>query len=166
MANGFQAARTKFADLDGDGRAEIISFTSSPPYRAYAYRNVNGWGLYVGSEVKLVANGFQAARTKFADLDGDGRAEIISFTSSPPYRVYAYRNVNGWGLYVGSEVKLVANGFQAARTKFADLDGDGRAEIISFWSSPPYRAYAYRNVNGWGLYDGGQYAYLGNGFQP
>ena len=158
LATGFRGAGTQFSDLDADGRAEIMSFVNG---RVYAYRNVNGFGPYVGSQYTLLGTGFQPAASKFADLDNDGRAEIISFTTNGG--VYAYRNVNGFGPYVGSQYTLLGTGFQPAASKFADLNADGRAEIMSFTNG---RVYAYHNVNGFGPYVGSQYTFLGSGFRP
>ncbi|SFD43131.1 Repeat domain-containing protein, partial [Micromonospora sediminimaris] len=79
---------------------------------------------------------------QFADLTGDGLDEIISVR--PDGRVYAYRN-RGWSdpsVYTGSDSRLVAEGFHdPLRTKFADINGDGRDEIISLYADGDVHAY-------------------------
>jgi hypothetical protein len=99
---------TQFADINGDGRDEII--TIQPNGDVWAYHNVNGFGGYSGDQVSLVAKGFtDGVRTKFADINGDGPDEII--TIHPNGDVWAYHNVNGFGGYRGDQVSLVAQGF-------------------------------------------------------
>ncbi len=77
-----------------------------------AYRNL-GWSaskVYDGPASKLVAQGFAVPRsTAFAEIDGDGRAEILTVNGD----VVAYRNL-GWDapkVYDGPASKLVAQGF-------------------------------------------------------
>jgi GH25 family lysozyme M1 (1,4-beta-N-acetylmuramidase) len=99
---------TQFADINGDGLDEIIAI--HPNGDVWAYHNVNGFGGYQGDQVSLVAKGFtDGARTKFADINGDGLDEIIAI--HPNGDVWAYHNVNGFGGYRGDQVSLVAKGF-------------------------------------------------------
>ncbi|WP_143590716.1 VCBS repeat domain-containing M23 family metallopeptidase [Thermoactinospora rubra] len=160
-------ARTRFADLDGDGRDEIISVGVNGD--VVAYRNL-GWDapkVYDGPASKLVAQGFtDPARTKFADLDGDGRDEILSLQRNGD--VVAYRNL-GWDapkVYDGPASKLVAQGFAAPDwTRFGDLDGDGRDEIITIGVNGD--VIAYRNL-GWDapkVYDGPASKLVAQGFR-
>ena len=157
-------ASVQFADLNADGRDEIITVT--PEGNVIAYRN-RGWDadkVYDGSDHKQVASGFDVSRTRFADLNGDGRDEIITVT--PEGNVIAYRN-RGWDadkVYDGSDYKQVASGFEASRTRFGDLNADGRDEIITV--TPDGKVIAYRN-RGWDadkVYDGPDYKQVASGF--
>jgi GH25 family lysozyme M1 (1,4-beta-N-acetylmuramidase) len=166
LASGFRRSATQFADLDADGRAEAIVFFGGSPPTAYAYHNVNGFGPYAGWLYTYLGAGFTPANTRFADVDGDGRAEAIVFFGGSPPTAYAYHNVNGFGPYVGSLNTYLGAGFTPANTRFADLDADGRAEAIVFFGGSPPTAYAYHNVNGYGPYVGSLNTYLGAGFTP
>ncbi|MFF0309901.1 FG-GAP-like repeat-containing protein [Streptosporangium sp. NPDC004379] len=166
VASGFtDPERTKFADLDGDGRAEIIGIWADGS--VHAYRNA-GWDapkVYDGVDVKVVASGFKdATRTTFADVDGDGRDDLVG-----PYAngdVHVYRNL-GWDaatVFDGNVQKVVASGFSAPGTKFADVDGDGRAEIMAFYANGD--VHVYRNL-GWDaakVFDGNVQKVVASGF--
>ncbi|HLL65309.1 MAG TPA: sporangiospore maturation cell wall hydrolase GsmA [Micromonosporaceae bacterium] len=144
IGSGFQPARTLFADLDGDGRTEVLHLADDGTLRAF--RNVAGMAAfpYTAAPV-VVGTSFVAGRTYVADLDGDGRAELISTDAAGTVR--AFRNINGLGgsPYAAQPV-VVGYGFDAARMGFADLNGDGRHEITLTDAAGTVRA--FRNVNG------------------
>jgi hypothetical protein len=121
------------ADVTGDGRAELLSYhpsngtwwvtsvdgdgTASSPRRFTAYRTTDGWSAHLA-----------------ADVDGDGRAELLSFHPSngtwwrtsvaedgavqAPTLFTTYRTRTGWSAHAA-----------------ADVDGDGRAALLSFHPS-------------------------------
>ena len=167
VAQGFtDASRVRFADIDGDGRDEILNINGNGD--VYAYRNIGGWNstTYTGTECKLVAQGFtDALRTQFADIDGDFRDEILTVNANGD--VVAYRNIGGWysNTYSGNVAKIVAYGFtEPTRTQFADIDGDGTADIIAFYANGD--VWAYRNVGGWTgtTYTGSESKLVAQGF--
>ncbi|MFC7529286.1 FG-GAP-like repeat-containing protein [Actinoplanes sp. GCM10030250] len=170
VANGFHPPATRFADLDGDGRDEIIGIDGNGT--AGAYRN-RGWGaaggVYAGADSKVVALGFRDwEATKFADVNGDGRDDLIGIDSNGSVR--AYRN-RGWtaagGVFDGADSKVVALGFRNfTATKFADLNGDSRDEILGIDGNGT--VVAYRN-RGWdaagGVYTGSDSKTVALGFR-
>jgi hypothetical protein len=148
-----EAKPAAFADIDGDGRADLIGISSRNDDRI-ADRN-QGWNaasdMIVGRDRKVLISGFgEASRTTFADIDGDGRADLIGI-SGPDNDLTAYRN-QGWdnpaGVFVGWDRKALISGFgQLAGLKFADVDGDRRADLVGV-SGPGNDITAYRN-QGW-----------------
>ncbi|MGW0515893.1 peptidoglycan DD-metalloendopeptidase family protein [Crossiella sp. NPDC003009] len=155
------AGATQFADVDGDGKEEIIAFQSNGD--VVAYHNVNGYGGYEGGRFSVIGRGFtDPARTKFAEINGDRRAEIVVF--QPGGAVVAYHNVNGFGGYEGARHSVIARGFgDPARTRFADIDGDGRDELVSLPDNGD--VVAYHNINGYGGYEGARNSVIARGFR-
>jgi hypothetical protein len=163
VAQGFNKDQTMFGDIDGDGLDEIIAVW--PNGEVHAYRN-QGWSgtTYSGTNQKLVAQGFTASHTQFADLNGDGRDELISIF--PNGDVHAYLN-QGWSgtTYSGTSQKLVAQGFRdPTRTKFADLNADGRDEIISIFENGEVHAYLNQGWSGT-TYSGTNQKLVAQGFK-
>ncbi|WP_367128496.1 FG-GAP-like repeat-containing protein [Saccharothrix sp. HUAS TT1] len=114
-----------FADLDGDGRDELV--TADGALRARP--NTGGFpGHPWGEEVDL---GPAPSRPVwFADLDGDAKAELITLRDDDVLR--ARHNTGAfpdqpWG----AEVDLGPTDPDPARVRFADLDGDGFAELVT-----------------------------------
>jgi hypothetical protein len=113
-------------DVDGDGKGEIITgagFGGGPQvriFRASDLQPVGGFFAYAGEYPGGV-------NVSAGDVDGDGRAEIItgSATSSNHVRVFdaAGNDKAGWFPYGAFD-----GGTDVAA---ADTDGDGRAEVIT-----------------------------------
>jgi hypothetical protein len=131
IATGFTAANTKFADLDGDGKTDIMAVNPDTG-NIVAWHNCLGFARmpWCGDSV-IVATGFHdATRVLFADLNGDRKAEILHIQSNGEVR--AWRNARGFDPSPWGESVIIATGFTPNRTAFADLDADGKAEIMAF----------------------------------
>lgn len=123
------------ADIDGDGTEEILGRAASG---LLAWKNVNGtWIQILGSIPLTDASGWSAPQyystIQTADLDGNGKAEIIARSSS---------GVQAWSHYftgfqpVPGTIPLTdASGFALTQyystIQSADIDGDGRDEILA-----------------------------------
>ncbi|MET9435827.1 FG-GAP-like repeat-containing protein [Streptomyces sp. NPDC006551] len=136
----------RFADYDGDGRAEYLVLGPDGATHAYRYLGTGTSWTSLGQ----VANG-SAAWTKddvrFADYNGDGRADYLVLGANGA--VTAYRNDlnNQW-----TSLGQVANG-SAAWTKsdvrFADYNGDGRADYLVLGANGAVTAYRNDLNNQW-----------------
>jgi enediyne biosynthesis protein E4 len=122
-------------DLDGDGDLDLFIGGSALPGRypepspSAFYRNVDG---RLEVDLRASGNGFTpglVAAALFADLDGDGRPELVLACEWGPVRIYRFvegvpREVTGdWGFPErrGLWSSLVAG----------DFDGDGRLDLVA-----------------------------------
>ncbi|GAA0626697.1 family 43 glycosylhydrolase [Kribbella sandramycini] len=132
IADGFtDPARVRFADLNDDGRKEIIAI--QPNGEIHAWLNWGGFRVNPFGNSVVIATGFtQPDRVKFADLDDDGRAELILVTGDQYGNVRAWHNDGAFSTMPYGDDTIIADGFtDPARTFFADIDGDGRDEIAA-----------------------------------
>jgi Ca2+-binding RTX toxin-like protein len=161
------------ADVNGDGRADIVGFSSAGVYVSLAQAN----GTYaVASKVNSefgINQGWadnEAYLRKLADVNGDGRADIVGFASSGTYVALA----NGSGGFYASQLALSRFGSgsdggswttQSRYTReVADVNGDGRADIVGFGGDRVYvslgnangtfqeffgTTYKFSDVDGW-----------------
>lgn len=137
--------RVRFADLDDDGKSELIHIESGGTIKAW--HNDGGFGNMPFGDSVVIASGFhEPARVRFADLDNDGKSELIRVEGTG--EVTAWHNDLGFAgsPYQGTPV-IIATGFtDPSRTALADLDDDGRAEIA--WVEPNGDVKAWHNDRG------------------
>ncbi|WP_157513107.1 LamG-like jellyroll fold domain-containing protein [Lentzea albidocapillata] len=142
--------RIKFADIDGDGRDDRISLDDDG--RVRVYRNLFGMNevgqstAFSTTPVIVKVTGAAPEAIRFADIDGDGRAEFITVNPDERTTVWAHRNLGGLGYGTYDTPQEIGSGWTPDRTFFADITGDGKAEIIAV--RPDSSVWSYTNHNG------------------
>jgi len=136
---------TWFMDLDGDGRQDMVS--SQPSSHSTAWRNTGTtfqekpkpWSMPSG--VWSAGDGDNPGNTAFADLDGDGLVDAMHITNGPwvpqgpsiwlnrilhdgQWTSFSWWNTTAWAY----SVNLIDRG------ALVDMDGDGRADLVSMAS--------------------------------
>ncbi|QSQ14921.1 FG-GAP-like repeat-containing protein [Myxococcus landrumensis] len=127
---GTDAVQWLDADLDADGKAEVIQARNYNGTLGFIVHRWNGTGMTQAWSTNNMGQGSGASAWVVTDLDGDGRDEIvqaINHYGSLGFIVYRW---NGAAL-----VQLWSNGnmgqgpgFQALLAE--DFDHDGRGEIV------------------------------------
>ncbi|KAL8847788.1 MAG: hypothetical protein Q9221_007187 [Calogaya cf. arnoldii] len=129
----------RFADLNGDGRDDFIWVGPNGEVTAY----VNGGPAADGSWIwhpqpALIAGGVGGKRSEIylADLNGDGRAEYLWVHSDGSVDVWLNQRgptetSSTLAIKWNPQTRSVGGiGRDGAGVRFADLNGDGRAEYI------------------------------------
>ncbi|MEU3650285.1 glucosaminidase domain-containing protein [Lentzea sp. NPDC034063] len=142
IATGFTNQSLHFADLDGDRKAEII--TVLPDGQVKAWHNYHGFTNSPWDNEAIIASGFTNSSLHFADLNADGKAEIV--TVLPDGAVKAWRNYWGFQASPWDNEAVIGSGFTNEGLHFADLDGDGKAEIVT--ALPDGSVKAWHNYHG------------------
>ena len=125
-------------DLDGDGRAEIVTCVVAgvTPRRSYLYALRTDGEVQTGWPIEIQLTGPQvqtcsAAGVLTADLDGDGLMEVAVAVNLG--RVVAFdgdgQPLPGWPVLPGPDALGNLRGINAALSA-SDLDADGAAETI------------------------------------
>jgi hypothetical protein len=142
-ANNDLFTRT-FADINGDGRADIVGFGYDGVYAALGNGDGSFQGAYLaytGFGANVTAGGWTSNdhfyRT-FGDVNGDGRDDIIGFGYDGIYAALA----NGSGGFGSMSLVMSAfgtspdaggwNSYHEAPRMVVDIDGDGRDEVVGF----------------------------------
>ncbi|WP_245238793.1 FG-GAP repeat domain-containing protein [Methylobacterium platani] len=144
----------ELADVNGDGRADIVGFGAAGTYVALA----DGKGGFGDAQLKLQNFGTTAGaggwasqdryHREVADVNGDGRADIVGFGEAGVYVSLA----DGKGGFGDAQLKLQNFGAGVSaggwsnddlfHRELADVNGDGRADIVGFGAAGTYVALA------------------------
>ncbi|UUR09475.1 FG-GAP-like repeat-containing protein [Sphingomonas glaciei] len=138
----------QLADVNGDGRADIVGFGQAGTLVALGKAD-GGFASPILAIVDYGANQGWTDQDRFArtlgDVNGDGRADIVGFGSAGI--LVSFGRADG-----GFQSPILAlSDFTAARgwssndlfpRDVADVDGDGRADIVGFGTAGTYFAYA------------------------
>ncbi|WP_328468406.1 FG-GAP-like repeat-containing protein [Actinoplanes sp. NBC_00393] len=124
--------RVRFADWDGDKKADYLFFDVEGNMYATLNRgglNAGGW-VYRGRFGKAAT--LDHSRSRFADFDGDGKDDYMFLDVEGG--IYAWLNRGGEGAGGWVNRGLVHKGAtkDTTRSRFADFDGDGKADYIFF----------------------------------
>lgn len=126
------------ADVNGDGRADIVGFADDGVYVALG----TGTGSFGPVGFRAAAFGVQQGWLSdgsfprmLADVNGDGRADIVGFGQDDVY-VALGRADGGFTTAVASHVGFTRNtgwtNQDAYTRQLADVNGDGKADIVGF----------------------------------
>ncbi len=133
------------ADLDADGRIDVLSASYNDDKVAW-YKNGGSSPLtWTAYNITTTADG---ARSVFAaDLDADGRIDVLS-ASRNDRKVAWYKNGGGspltWTAYT-----ITTAAFGARSVFAADLDADGRIDVLSASESDNTVAWYKKSGGSW-----------------
>ena len=139
LSTGNGPVRVAIADLDGDGKSDLI-IADAYAGKVSIYRNISTNGtLTAGSfaarlDLPLLLGSYSDPYTlAVADLDGDGRLDIIAL-SADSHVVSILRNISSPGSLTtnsfAARIDLPA-GNAAMAVAVQDLNNDGRPEIVT-----------------------------------
>ncbi|MBC3985531.1 VCBS repeat-containing protein [Streptomyces sp. AC536] len=137
IGRGFTKDNIHFADLDGDGRSELVSVQDNGDVKAW--HNGRGFTEMPWDGDVVIGRGFARGNVHFADLDGDGRSELASVLDNGD--VKAWHNGRGFAEMPWDGDVVIGRGFARGNVHFADLDGDGRSELASVLDNGDVKAW-------------------------
>jgi len=125
LAPDYVKTRVAVADLDGDGRLEIVLAEGESHPARLAVCSPLGWTPRV-----LRDDLFHPHSLEIADFDGDGRPDIfvaeMGLGRNPDPKMLVYLN-QGDGRF---EEVIISRGIPTHEAKVADMTGDGRPDIV------------------------------------
>jgi hypothetical protein len=150
LATGY--SQTYAVDMDGDGKLDIVAVNTPPPVStpgtvqfAFTVFHNAGGGNFTAMGPYPLAPSFTAGSSvaykifglSFADLNGDGRLDVLSQSNAVPVgnaasgdQLNVMLNLGtGFGAPQPINTSSVQN-LEFASTAFADLNGDGKQDLI------------------------------------
>ena len=136
----------RWADFDGDGRADYLTVAGNGAVSVWLNRGGDGHGGWSASGQVATGQTADAGRVRFADFDGDGRADYLVLGTNGAVSVWLNRGGDGHGGWSAQGQVATGQTTDPGQVRFADLDGDGRADYT--WISPAGAVSAYLNRGG------------------
>ncbi|MEV0973560.1 FG-GAP-like repeat-containing protein [Microtetraspora glauca] len=137
----------RFADYDGDGRDDYLVVSDSGAVRAW--RNTPGNnGIPSWSARGVLAAGVDGAtrdKVRFADIDADGRDDYLMVQDNGVVLAWVNNGGEGSGGWINQGT--FASGVSGAtrdKLRFADVNGDGRADYLMVSESSAVDAWLNR----------------------
>ncbi|GIE79261.1 hypothetical protein Aph02nite_52110 [Actinoplanes philippinensis] len=139
------ASKVRWADFDGDGRDDYWVIADGGAVHVWTNRGDSTWS-YQGQ----VATGLTSDRrqVRIADFDGDGKADYLWIQPSGAVRAYLNRGGDGgggWPLLGQVATGVTTN---ADQVRFADFDGDRKADYFLFNANGTVNLYLNRGGDG------------------
>ena len=148
----FFQVRYALGDTDGDGRADLVSTApdSTPAYdwpdglRHTVHVNT-GSGFRTAGSSSVTPTGewvsFSRGRELLADINGDGRDDLVNVQVKPGGGLDLWSRASTGEVFSAQPTQLTslyAGGwsFHLSRQVAADVDGDGRDDIVSMHAQP------------------------------
>src|SRR6202034_3942620 len=142
--------------VNGDGKADVVQWNPSWSTIPVCFSTGQGWscenlaatyvgGLGAGNDGSGVYGG---ASVYVADVNGDGKADIVQYNATWQSIPVCYSTGTGWSCenvaaeYIGGiGAGNAGTGiYGATNVLVADVNGDGRADVIQYnagWASMP-----------------------------
>ncbi|WP_344024824.1 FG-GAP-like repeat-containing protein [Streptomyces luteireticuli] len=150
------ADRVHFADINGDGKADYLVVNEKGAVHAWLNNGSDHWTNY-----GQIATGTGAAgsRVRFADFDGDGKADYLVVDDNGAVHVWLNRGGDGHGGWTARGTVATGTGAPSNCVRFADINGDGKADYLVVDDNGRIHAWLNRGGDGdGGWIDNGQIA--------
>ncbi len=122
------------ADVDGDGRTELalasVSFTGESPIASVDLLTPSADGAWRRTQLAWQFGVASVWSLAFGDLDGDGDRDLVGVTQHGETRVFVGDGRGGF-TRASEEPPAFPGGCWGRFVMLADVDGDGRDEIVA-----------------------------------
>lgn len=134
-----------FADINGDGKADYITFQGNqhtPRIVAYLYTNDGFSNNYVVMSDHF-DRGYDGFPRGFADINGDGRWDYITFRGDKnrPYIVAYLSTGTGFNSKSYKSASLLEPSKDGVTKAFADINADGMADYMDSYDGDNINTY-------------------------
>lgn len=121
----------KVADVNGDGKADLVAFTPTGSTRGHVYVMLNKGNGQMDGVVRRWHDFFciDKEQCELADVNGDGKADLVSFD----HKGTVYVSLSSGNGFTGTGVKWHTSFcYGAQECRLGDVNGDGKADLVAF----------------------------------
>jgi predicted RNA-binding protein YlxR (DUF448 family) len=144
------ASRVRFADFNGDGKTDYLLIGTNGAVQVSLNRGGDGRGGWLSLGQVLSGLTTDASRVRFADFDGDGKTDYLFIDTTGAVQVQLNRGGDGRGGWLSLGQVAAGTTTDLSRVRFADLDGDTRADYSVIGTDGSVQTYLNRGGDGRG----------------
>ncbi|MEV5238804.1 FG-GAP-like repeat-containing protein [Streptomyces cinnamoneus] len=151
---GVGGDQVRFADVNGDGRADYLALDENGGVRAWINEGGDGRGGWTGWGRIAEGVGAPASQVRFADVNGDGKADYLAVDENGAVRAWVNKGGDGRGGWSDYGRIAAGVGVGGDQVRFADVNGDGRADYLALDENGGVRAWINEGGDGRGGWTG------------
>jgi hypothetical protein len=121
----------KVADVNGDGKADLVAFSPVGSARGQVYVMLNKGNGEMDGVVRRWHDFFciDKEQCELADVNGDGKADLVSFD----HKGTVYVSLSTGNGFTGTGVKWHKSFcYGAQECRLGDVNGDGKSDLVAF----------------------------------
>jgi YD repeat-containing protein len=145
-AVGSDPARHQFIDMNGDGRVDWIRYPTTGGIQVYLNNGTGGFNTTAAFS-GLTSVGTDPKRIRLVDTTGNGKLDLVYLPTSGGAVVYLNNGAGGFNT-TAAWTGLTALGSDYTRQQFVDVNGDGKADWVSFPTTGGVRVYLNNGSGG------------------
>ncbi|WP_328965348.1 GDSL-type esterase/lipase family protein [Streptomyces virginiae] len=146
---GATREQIRFADINGDRRADFLRVTETGAVDAYV-NTPDSDGTIHWKEWLNWAGGVQGGsrdKLRLADVNGDRKDDYLIVGSTGAVHAYINNGGGGAGSFIKEMYFVNETGYPGDKTTFRDVDGDGKADYVVIYDGGAIRAWHNRGGN-------------------
>ncbi|MEH6373453.1 FG-GAP-like repeat-containing protein [Streptomyces sp. KLMMK] len=142
--------KVRFADINADGKADYLTLQDDGVVRAWINNGGTGHGGWHEQGAFALAIGEPGDRVRFADINGDGKADYLALQDDGVVKAWINNGGTGHGGWEEFGTFATGVGEPGDKVRFADINADGKADYLTLQDNGAVKAWINNGGTGHG----------------